>query len=343
MKSTIDGSQISVVIQGPVRVSTKALITSVRSLLPGAEIILSTWNSENVSGLDYDYLVLSEAPKAFVQHKRTQTKNNLNRLIRSTIVGIKKASRDYILKIRSDIILESTDFLESYDLYPKRTEYTVLKRKIVVPLLFSRISYKSQQTPFHLSDWAAFGLAEDIHTVFANLQEVDEPLFTEWFKHSKKKSPYGSTTFRFSPEQYIFYTFYHNNFQNITMNDASDNSDNENDESSKFIVSNFIIVDFKRSGFRLNKYPASIDEITLGREYLFLWNRFNYESAYKLYCDKGFSIQKTTRNNIDIKKEIDKAQLLKHYNRFKKSKTLCKKVEEIGIIAFLCVKMVINR
>ena len=63
-------SDISVILQGPVREETRRAVQSVRSFLPGAEIILSTWLGEVLEDLGDDVrLVQATCPKAFVQHE----------------------------------------------------------------------------------------------------------------------------------------------------------------------------------------------------------------------------------------------------------------------------------
>ena len=48
---TVKLSDVSVVLQGPVRFETPESVESVRRLLPEAELILSTWEDEDVSSL----------------------------------------------------------------------------------------------------------------------------------------------------------------------------------------------------------------------------------------------------------------------------------------------------
>ena len=81
----IDSSEISVVVQGPVRPDTAESLSSVRRVLPRAEIIFSTWEDEKADGLPFDKIVRSRMPPAYAQHIRTGILNNLNRLIRTTV------------------------------------------------------------------------------------------------------------------------------------------------------------------------------------------------------------------------------------------------------------------
>ena len=64
----IDSSEISVVAQGPVRPDTAESLSSVRRVLPRAEIIFSTWEDEKADGLPFDKIVRSRMPPAYAQH-----------------------------------------------------------------------------------------------------------------------------------------------------------------------------------------------------------------------------------------------------------------------------------
>ena len=60
---SIDTKDISIVVQGAVDPkNTPKCLTSIRKYLPGAEIILSTWEGTDCTGLDYDVLVLNKDP-----------------------------------------------------------------------------------------------------------------------------------------------------------------------------------------------------------------------------------------------------------------------------------------
>ena len=59
----IDTNDISVVVQGAIdQINTPKCLRSIRKRLPGAEIILSTWEGSPIDGLDYDKLVLNKDP-----------------------------------------------------------------------------------------------------------------------------------------------------------------------------------------------------------------------------------------------------------------------------------------
>ena len=59
----IDTKDISVVVQGAVdKENTPRCLKSLRKHLPGAEVILSTWEGTNTDGLDYDVVLYNQDP-----------------------------------------------------------------------------------------------------------------------------------------------------------------------------------------------------------------------------------------------------------------------------------------
>ncbi|EGH46995.1 WavE lipopolysaccharide synthesis, partial [Pseudomonas syringae pv. pisi str. 1704B] len=107
----VDPRKISVVIQGPLyrNLSSKrnifACIASIRTYLPQAEIIVSTWRHEDTSDVKADQIVMSDDPGAFVDDAGNQI--NINRMLLSTLCGIQSASRPYVMKMRADHNLTS--------------------------------------------------------------------------------------------------------------------------------------------------------------------------------------------------------------------------------------------
>lgn len=315
----IESRDVSVVLQGPVRPETLTALQRIHVLLPESEVILSTWEDEDVSSLRHhvDEIVQSPCPPAFVQHDRLGVKNNLNRLIRSSRRGVERASRPYILKMRSDMVLEGTGFLPVFDSFQAPGPLKVLKRRVVVPALFSRTGYHGASAPFHLSDWAAFGLAEDVREIFLPLEEVPEPEFTRWFDRPGVESPFGSTLFRLAPEQYVIESLYARRFGTHPMKDARDNGPDVVSLSERFTVSNFIVAEFRDTGFTLPKYPESFDETMIGAEFFELWNKFTYEKAYQRNCDASYRITATKEAELYRRRPTVQAELRfqKHLRR----------------------------
>src|SRR5277367_6682727 len=101
----ITSKDISIIVQGPVFKDgiTARCLKSLRANLPDAEIILSTWQGSDTTGLEFDRLVENQDPSPiwlldpFL--KRTQINNIIRQMI-STVAGLNAATRPYALKFR---------------------------------------------------------------------------------------------------------------------------------------------------------------------------------------------------------------------------------------------------
>lgn len=341
----IDAKDISVIVQGPVvKKETAKCLKSIRRFLAGAEIILSTYDGEEVANLDYDILVSNDDPAAAViERKGGKTSyNNINRQLFSTQEGLKKARRKYALKLRSDLILTSDKFLDYFDRFPKRIDdYRLFEKKILTAALYTRFTIrngkpaKRVKIPFHVSDWWLFGLREDVNKYFLDTPLVREPEFTNYFAlkgNERKKSPYGKVRFKFAPEQYFGYECFKRNFAGIYMEDAADYSDELMEKSRKCLVNNFITLEFAQSGIYLNKYPFSKNEKMLGDPYIGLYNFHRYEAEYRKYCDPCYEI--TTNDSLFDSERLGYARLRlhKHLARLTDSETsVLQKMENLFI------------
>jgi len=208
----IDTKDISVVVQGAVdKENTPRCLKSLRKHLPGAEVILSTWEGTNTDGLDYDVVLYNQDPGGW-RDGRTDILNNLNRQLVSSKNGIKAASKKYCVKIRSDIIFRSNRFLTYFDKFPKRDpQYQVFQERVIFCSYFFKrylgeAQYIVHPVPFHMSDWFAFGLREDILMLF-DIPLAEEPKNTNYLNTHKIETArfdmFGASH-QYAPEQYIF-------------------------------------------------------------------------------------------------------------------------------------------
>ena len=335
----IKTSEISIIVQGAIdKKETPKCLTSIRKYLPDAEIILSTWKGSDISTIDglYDILVLNKDPGA-VFYEKHSFYHNINRQIVSTKKGLEKAHRKFIMKMRSDLILTSDNFLNYFDKFPNRTEeYKLFEHKVIIPATFTRIKYKkgSIYTPFFISDWWFFGLNQDIKKYFDAIDIVKEPEFSKYFELvSNKKTPLNGYTTRFTPEQYFGLSAFGKEFDDIHMNDLTDVSEELINKSKIAIVNNFIVLEYKQHGIFTNKYLSSKDEKYLGEYYCSLYNNTIYKSEYKrlLDCNYPFDSEKELKL-LNSKSYIKKLKLHK-YTTMLTDKTIkfSKKLEKIFI------------
>jgi len=161
--------KIAVIVQGPVvppgkpdQYATCDTLKSARHLLPGAQIILSTWENSDVTGLDFDTLVTSQDPGSFpIMDLRAC---NINRQITSTREGLRKANRPYAVKLRSDCLLENLGFLNYWEQFPDRSpDCQIFARRIAACACYFRNPAKREKAYlFHPSDIFQFGLTTDL-------------------------------------------------------------------------------------------------------------------------------------------------------------------------------------
>ena len=106
--------KISFIVQGPV-INTEAITTiqvvdSIRFFYPSAEIILSTWENENTTGIGYDKIVINKDPGCFQRNDGLLI--NVNRQIVSTYEGLKVAENNFVVKLRTDTKIISNGIFE---------------------------------------------------------------------------------------------------------------------------------------------------------------------------------------------------------------------------------------
>ena len=296
----MDSKDISVVVQGAIdKEITLKCLKSIRKYLPCAEIILSTWENsdvENLAGL-YDTILLNADPGATVFDELENKTNSLNRILVSSKSGIEKASRKYVLRLRSDLVLKNANVLKLTDYFPVRNSKSVLfKQRIFAYEIFS-IKYDikkkiKQRMLFHISDWCHFGLKEDLSELF-NIPLADEPEFSRYFETHKKPIDdiHNLRLWKMSPEQYItslnalkvFKDLKFENYLNVTPQNITVSED--------FIINNFIVFSQKTWGIKTLKKIYKYNK-------MFFQSPFNYYSDieqakdYKKYCDLHAKISK---------------------------------------------------
>lgn len=250
----IDHRDITVVAQGAIdEVLTPVSLHSIRQVLPGATIILSTWEGSEVDGLDYDVLVESQDPGAGFCDSAHHIRNNVNRQIVSSRNGLKAARTPYALKTRCDIQLVSDGFLRYFEKHGalKPGNNAIVDNRIVINNLYCsdpRIS----RFCFHVSDWVQFGLTRDVLNMWdIALQPLED---NDYFSTRPRPAhdPIPSWTFKYIPEQYIWSMFLKKNGMRLNFDHFADDRDIEKSEAS--FANNLIIVDYEDFGIRFLKF-----------------------------------------------------------------------------------------
>ena len=233
-------SDITVVVQGAVvPVLTQQVLQSVRAYLPQAQIILSTWQNSDVSGLDFDELTLNKDPGYFYYSKQPGIReNNINRQIVSTFAGLNAVKTPYVLKLRTDFRLTGADFLKYFETQQKfNPDYRLFDHKILACCYCTR-NPRDKRFPYayHPADVAFFGLTKDIIKLF------DIPLMT-------KEDAYWNATYnyfnRYVPEQHIFLNCLRKLNRNPRCKSTDDCSLVGIQETEQYFTSNFIFLNYK--------------------------------------------------------------------------------------------------
>jgi hypothetical protein len=255
-------SDISVVVQGAVAgpskdgkaYPTRDCLASIRRRLPGAEIVLSTWQGSDVSGLDYDRLVLSDDPGAVEFVEVPGVRNNVNRQIVTTLAGLRLATRPYALKIRTDMLVTGTGFLDVFGRFPARSDWSFFRQKVVASTIFARVPAGIPAWPYHPGDWFFFGETPDLLDLW-DLPLQPEPETTRWYvdKPRPPRDDFPLSMHRWEPEQYIWLSFL-GKHTDPPCEHRWDVSRQAVLGSERSIASNLILISPRRAGLMLTKY-----------------------------------------------------------------------------------------
>lgn len=187
---------LSIVMQGPVLPYTMAAVDSARRWFPSAELLLSTWDGENVDGLNVDETVRINDPGPGLDEACKLTRGNLVRMAIGCQNGIKYAANRLIMKVRTDTIFIGNECMRHVGMWPKRSSVMpqVFANRIIVPNIGT--ADPDVHVCFQVSDWVMLGLKEDIGFLFdvdIGDKQLRNPITSPeqylWFNAVKKKIP----------------------------------------------------------------------------------------------------------------------------------------------------------
>lgn len=235
---------------------TKRSLLSIREFLPQAEIILSTWKGADSSGLEFDKIVFNDDPGACEYFGGGGGRNNVNRQIVSTFDGMRAATRDFVLKLRSDSVLTGSGFLDYFGRFPQRSHRSVFKEKVVTSSRGSFIpNYRMLLSCYFPSDWFHFGCREDLLDLW-DIPLAPEPETTLWLPPGQTPWRDQNPRLRFAIEQYIWVSFLRKNFT-FVFDSMWDQSESSIADSELGIGSNLILISPEQASIRSLKYPEA--------------------------------------------------------------------------------------
>ena len=280
---------ISVIVQGAIiKSETKKCLESIRKHLPGAQIVLSTWENSDVVGLEYDTLVMNRDQGAKISSFKHNTFNNCNRMIVSTQSGIKKADQRHLLKLRSDLFLTNSDFLRYWDKFPiVNNDYKLFEHRILASSIYSR-EFAATEYGFPMlfrpSDFWFFGLTKDLEKYFdAPLQRDEEAI--DWSFKYPNRIPYLGSIWRYSPEQHLCFNMVKRCFPHIEFYDTSDWNEKNIEQSQQILYNNFVFLGYHESGIYCEKHFKWMQKEN-DIHGLITFDKF--QAKYKMYCDPHY-------------------------------------------------------
>ena len=285
----ISTSEISVIIQGPIYEKfIDSVVADARKVFPDSEIILSTCEGFNYSSNLLDKIIESKDPGGYPIYDDPVVYNASNRQLVSTLAGLKLATRQYALKMRSDMYFENTNFLDYMYKFPKRTDdYKILKERVILSTRYAP-NPKWVPLPFHPSDWFFFGLKEDLLKIFES-PLCEEPATSRYFQyHSRPNLKYDTwlpVYSQYRPEQYIWYMFI-KRYTDIVCEHSFDISHNNIEKSEQIFANNAILLDANK--IRYNSYK--FNNLHTDFDLTFMYTHGEWLKMYKKYCDKNYSL-----------------------------------------------------
>lgn len=255
----IGSSEISVIVQGDCRPNTEAVVQRIAKTAPNAEVIVATfrgaYTARQRSAIEplVDAWIEIDDPGALPPTIRSDTapENNLNRQIASTNAGLKIATRPYILKLRSDALVDVAAVAEAW----KQGERTAPADPILVASRYTRHPDGINGYLFHLSDWITFSHAERVRAFWScpNMPTED----ADWFMQNDHPTFATATAKRFrarmSQEQWLT-THYARKLGFSVPEHLTDSTSELRDAYRRFLVTHCVIADPKAIGLEVPKH-----------------------------------------------------------------------------------------
>ena len=122
-------NSIGILLQGAITDWSEKIVTEYQENFPDAEILYSTWKTQNVENITCEVLQLDEpenVPSSF----------HINHSVKGALEGLKKMNADVIMKCRTDQVIHNKYIFELY-------EEANSKNKIMIPnfVTFDNIDY----------------------------------------------------------------------------------------------------------------------------------------------------------------------------------------------------------
>ncbi len=287
-KNTMINEEISIVIQGPVQNykgreqeegSTVRCVQSIRQHLPGATIIVSTWKDQDLTGLDFDQLVMSDDPG---QNDDGFCPQNYDRQILSTKAGLERVTTKYAMKMRGDNHLTGDEFKFVQQRYQAANEADrIFEEKVVINSnLFRRFS-RCREVILFPSDFFYFGLTADLKKIWEQPSFTEQP-FSDYLVNRKSEFSHLSPL---EAEQVYCVIWLHTlSEKSPLMAHRFDHEKQAIEFWHRFVASNLLVSEPINIGLGLRK--SSLRNRTRPNEF----TSWDWLSLYRKYCDPAVNV-----------------------------------------------------
>ena len=295
----ISESEITVVLQGSTLpeyggkrcIERSAL--SVRQVMPRCQIIVSTWEGEDipqsVQGV-VDKVIFNKDPGG----SDTGKPGNVNRQLVSSLNGLKQAQTKYALKMRSDFVMKSTGFLKYFDVYRRFDEsYRLFEKRLVCGMSGTAKPTISYTEPFRVSDFFTFGLKTDLMKLYDIPLVCDEDFF--WFTSRQEllTPRYAGRTARYCAEQDIWIGALRKHGFDVKCQYLFHYNDEIAQQSERYVANNFCPVVFEKAGILpLKGYlmTRNTPHNFGSKNYGLCYTQREWQEIYKRWCDSNFRL-----------------------------------------------------
>lgn len=259
----IHTGQLSIVVQGQLSATTTQALGAYRSMAQDAQLILSTYehsapaaNELQLNGL-VDDVVLSPDPGALPPTVKSPTaaENNLNRMLVTTQAGLAHARRSFVLKIRSDALIDPHRTM-------RRWATEGADHRLLFASRYTRHPFGINGYLFHVSDWISFGETERSRRYWqAPLMDLESATH---FEHSPMPDEGTATAQRFrarlSQEQWVC-THYAKTLGYSVPKRLAQRDPHLIQQYIRFLANECIVCDRETLGLDLVKHRRSFESV----------------------------------------------------------------------------------
>ncbi len=291
----IKKKDITVVVQGPYYPKiTPKILDNVLIKFKDSELILSTYKNKKIDNKFKKKfkIIYNQILPGTMHSLNPPIYYNYFGHIRTSLNGIKKSSKKYVLKTRSDVLFSNTNFLNYFDKFKFAEKKSIIFKKKVLISSHYTIDPRKLPLPFHFSDWFFFGLKSDLIKIFnQNYMSKENKKVPDWFLNKKKpKFFFNEYTSRFRAEQNLILNFLRK-YKRLNIKHAYDHNLKNIISTEKILASNFVVLNPNLISISSLKYPnfASTQNLLFFNE---LVTYSKWQKLYKKYCFKKFKTKK---------------------------------------------------